>query len=210
MICLSHFPCSGIGWCIRRRSSSLMSRSFARMRSRRKADGRSRDLPVPAQGTSAHARVLDHAESDGRSQYHARSYCLPISKHRRHPGSERFRGSMAGLCAPLPTLRPRPRERVRTARGRCGLLLLHRSGLAPPYSLPVSRRTHSRSSLRSIHDVYIARLLTVTFTTTAFQTAAAYGCLKPAPTSRLRRAHLHLRHSTVSSDTFLTQNARAP
>jgi hypothetical protein len=35
-------------------------------------------------------------------------------------------------AAPLPTLRPRPRERVRTARGWCGLLLLHRSGLAPP------------------------------------------------------------------------------
>ena len=33
--CLSHLPCSGIGWCIRRRSSPLMSRSFARMRSRR-------------------------------------------------------------------------------------------------------------------------------------------------------------------------------
>ena len=78
------------------------------------------------------------------------------------------------------------------------------------YSLPVSRRTHSRSSLRSIHDVYIARLLTVTFTTTAFQNAAAYGCLKPAPTSRLRRAYLHLRHSTVSSDTFLTQSGPGP
>src|SRR5436190_18124477 len=39
---------------------------------------------------------------------------------------------MAGLCTPLPTLRRRPRGRLRTARGRCGLLLLHRSGLAPP------------------------------------------------------------------------------
>src|SRR5437762_13031712 len=39
---------------------------------------------------------------------------------------------MAGLYAPLPTLRRRPRGRLRTARGRCGLLLLHRSGLAPP------------------------------------------------------------------------------
>ena len=39
---------------------------------------------------------------------------------------------MAGLCAPLPTLRRRPRGRLRTARGRCGSLLLHRSGLAPP------------------------------------------------------------------------------
>ena len=67
---------------------------------------------------------------------------------------------------------------------------------------------HSRSSLRSIHDVYIARLLTVTFTTTTFQTAAAYGCLKPAPTSRLRRVYPHLRHSTVSLDTFLTQKGR--
>ena len=39
---------------------------------------------------------------------------------------------MAGLCAPLPTLHPRPYGRRRTARGRCGSLLLHRSGLAPP------------------------------------------------------------------------------
>src|SRR3984957_20049122 len=38
---------------------------------------------------------------------------------------------MAGLCAPLPTLRLRPRERKRTAWGRCGSLLLHRIGLAP-------------------------------------------------------------------------------
>src|SRR5260370_33145933 len=43
-----------------------------------------------------------------------------------------FRGSMAGLCPPLPTLRRRPYGRQRTARGRCGSLLLHRSGLAPP------------------------------------------------------------------------------
>jgi len=40
--------------------------------------------------------------------------------------------SMAGLCAPLPTLRRHPRGWRRTARGRCGSLLLHRSGLAPP------------------------------------------------------------------------------
>jgi pimeloyl-ACP methyl ester carboxylesterase len=34
-ICLSHFPCAGIGWCRRRRISSLISLSLARMRSRR-------------------------------------------------------------------------------------------------------------------------------------------------------------------------------
>src|SRR5215469_10854942 len=39
---------------------------------------------------------------------------------------------MAGLYAPLPTLRRHPRGGLRTAWGRCGLLLLHRSGLAPP------------------------------------------------------------------------------
>src|ERR1700692_1117197 len=38
---------------------------------------------------------------------------------------------MAGLYATLPTLRRRPRGRLRTDRGRRGLLLLHRSGLSP-------------------------------------------------------------------------------
>src|SRR5665811_2458680 len=38
---------------------------------------------------------------------------------------------MAGLYAPLPTLRRRPRGRMCTDRGRRGLLLLHRSGLSP-------------------------------------------------------------------------------
>ena len=68
---------------------------------------------------------------------------------------------------------------------------------------------HFRSSLQSIHDVFISRLLTVTFTTAAFRTEAAYGCLKPAPASRLRRAFLHLRHSTVFSEHVLgTTNPR--
>jgi hypothetical protein len=31
-----------------------------------------------------------------------------------------FRGSMADLCTSLPTLRQRPRERLRTTQGRCG------------------------------------------------------------------------------------------
>jgi len=36
------------------------------------------------------------------------------------PETYLFRGSMAGLCIPLPTLRPHPRGSLRTARGRCG------------------------------------------------------------------------------------------
>jgi hypothetical protein len=43
-----------------------------------------------------------------------------------------FRGSMAGLCAPLSTLRRGPRGQLRMTRGRCGLLLLHRGGRSPP------------------------------------------------------------------------------
>jgi hypothetical protein len=39
---------------------------------------------------------------------------------------------MAGLHVPLPTLRRHPRGCLRTARGRCESLILHRSGLAPP------------------------------------------------------------------------------
>ena len=64
---------------------------------------------------------------------------------------------MAGLYAPLPTLRRRPRGRLRTARGRCGSLLLHRSGLPPhtPCRSPgaltrVAARTLARSPIRDL------------------------------------------------------------
>jgi hypothetical protein len=80
------------------------------------ASGQSWDLPVPGQGASAHARVSDRAEWKGTRDI------LP----------RRVRGSMAGLCPPLPTLRPCPRGQRRTPRGRCGSLLLHRRGLPPP------------------------------------------------------------------------------
>ena len=52
-----------------------------------------------------------------------------------------------------------------------------------------------RSSLLSIPDVIASRLLTITFTTAAFRTEAAYGGLRPPPTRRLRRAYLHLSYS---------------
>jgi hypothetical protein len=47
------------------------------------------------------------------------------------PGILDFRGSMAGLHAPLPTLRRHPHGCLRTAWGRYGLLALYRNGLAP-------------------------------------------------------------------------------
>ncbi len=56
---------------------------------------------------------------------------------------------MAGLCAPLPTLRCRPHGRPRTARGRCGSLLRHRVGLAP------TTRCRSPGALRKILDTTV-------------------------------------------------------
>jgi len=70
-----------------------------------------------------------------------RSYCLPRWQARRHPEPVNFHGSMAGLCTPLPTLRLHPRGCRRTARGQCGSLLLHRSGLSPPTPRRFRRRT---------------------------------------------------------------------
>ncbi len=86
------------------------------------ATGQTRGLPAPAQGASAHARVSDHAEPGGHSRFRARPCRLPCFEPRGHSGLSFFRGSMAGLCAPLPTLRPPSHERIRTARGRGGSL----------------------------------------------------------------------------------------
>src|SRR5881227_1069954 len=76
------------------------------------------DFPRPcisATAASAHARFFDHAGPFGPCDGASETCCLPRSKQRRRPGTS-FRGSMAGLCPPLPTLRRRPRGRQRTAR----------------------------------------------------------------------------------------------
>src|SRR4029077_3967593 len=61
---------------------------------------------------------------------------------------------MAGLCAPLPTLRRRPYGLRRPARGRYGSLLLHRIGLAP------TARCRSPGALRKILYVISKNVLT--------------------------------------------------
>ena len=105
------------------------------------AYGRPRDLPVPVQGACAHARFYDHAGSSKCLRWRAWTCCLPLHRQRRHPELVFYRGSMAGLHVPLPTLRRHPHGCLRTARGRCGSLLLHRRWTCTTYSLPVSRRT---------------------------------------------------------------------
>jgi hypothetical protein len=114
------------------------------------AGGQPRDLPVPAQGACAHARVSDRAGSSGGSRWRRPPCCLPLSRRRRHPEAD-FRGSMAGLCVPLSTLRRTPRGAPRMTRGRCGSLLLHRVGLSPttPCRSPgAPRRGRKRPLLR--------------------------------------------------------------
>src|SRR3954447_15658742 len=92
------------------------------------------ELPVPAREACAHARVFDDAEPDRLSRWRGCPCCLRGQAHPRRSGRYYYRRSMAGLRTPLPTLRPGPRGPTRTARGRCGSLLLHRGGLAPPTS----------------------------------------------------------------------------
>ena len=102
--------------------------------------GQSRGLPVPMQGASVHARVSDHVGSSRPSRYRAGSCCLPHTRKTSAPEKRQFRGSMAGLHAPLSTLHGRPRGRPRMTRGKCGSPLLHCDGLAPstPYRSPGS------------------------------------------------------------------------
>ena len=67
---------------------------------------------------------------------------------------------------------------------------------------------HLRSSLRTPHDVIASRLFRNVHHLCHWA-EAAYGCLKPAPESRLRRTYLHLWYSMARSKRsafFLTQD----
>src|SRR5215467_6696610 len=64
-----------------------------------------------------------------------------------------FRGSMAGLCAPLSTLRRNPRGQLRMTRGRCGSLLLHRERLALSTPCRSPGASHNESALPQMADI---------------------------------------------------------
>src|SRR5262249_43989236 len=155
----------------------------------RTAAGQTWDLPVPVQGASAHARFFDHAGPFGPCDGASETCCLPRSKQRRRPRIG-FRGSMAGLCPPLPTLRRRPYGRQRTARGRCGSLLLHRSGLAPPHpcrSPGALRVLHAqpRSPLSVAHIRHLKKFTTF-YTVSATKARAAASGRGARPNDQLR------------------------
>ena len=92
--------------------------------------GGNADLPVPVQEAYVHARVSDDAGSGQHSRSRASPCCLLPFREHRHPKQD-FRRSMAGLYAPLSTLRPYPHGHRRMTRGQCGSLALHCRGLAP-------------------------------------------------------------------------------
>ena len=165
------------------------------------AAGRPWDLPVPAQGASIHARVSDRAEETG-ARDNAPVHVAFREEQTVGSRGECFRGSMAGLYAPLPTLRRRPRGRPRTAWGRCGSLLLHRSGLSPhtPCQSPgaLTRVTACTLALSPIRDTLIEGFSHFVTSMTAPIASGWSGCrvgLAPTGKRRLSTAHARMRSS---------------
>src|SRR5580692_7665205 len=100
------------------------------MRTSAFANGQTWDLPVPAQGASTHARFFDPAGSPSLA-----ISCLTMLpsafKTASAPGTVDFVAQWLAYALPYRRFVGRPRERQRTARGRCGSLHLHRVGLSP-------------------------------------------------------------------------------
>ena len=123
--------------------------------------------PPGSRTRSVRARFSDHAGLAKCSRWRAWTYCLPLHRQCRHPGSVFYRGSMAGLHVPLPTLRRHPRGCLRTAWGRCGCRvevlvtqhLPHRSHRAafPQWAL-VEGQTRSKVKSLAAHIPPIRRL----------------------------------------------------
>ncbi len=74
--------------------------------------------------------------------------CLPGREPCRHPGLGHFRGSMAGLCNPLSTLRREPRGNTTHDSGAVWFARPSLYETFTHYSLPVSRRTPFLSVLK--------------------------------------------------------------
>src|SRR5271169_4231522 len=119
---------------------------------------------------------------------------------------------MAGLYAPLPTLRQRPRGRLRTDRGRRGLLLLHRSGLSPhtPCQSPgaLTRVAACTLALPPIRDTLIEGFSHFVASMTAPIASGWSDCrvgLAPTGKRRLCTAHARSGHSPTVPPIFQMQ-----
>src|SRR6202011_5372946 len=114
---------------------------------------------------------------------------------------------MAGLHAPLPTLRRRPRGRLRTDRGRRGLLLLHRSGLSPhtPCQSPgalthVAACTLARSPIRDpLPEGFSHFVSSMTAPVASGGSEIAGWAFHPLERCRLSTAHTQSGHGDLST-----------
>jgi hypothetical protein len=122
--------------------------------------GRAGDLPVPKPGTSVPAGVSDHAGSSGHSRWRARPGCPPHTSTASAPRGVNCRGSMAGLHAPLSTLRPAPRGARHMTRGRCGSLGLDRKrlSLSIPCRSPGALRSFTSDDVLIFLPMAVGRL----------------------------------------------------
>src|SRR6266852_3978755 len=98
---------------------------------------------------------------------------------------------MAGLCAPLSTLRRYPHGHQRMTRGRCGSLLLHRDGLAPstPCRSPGALRTSPREADNFRAGWHVSKVLGAASTPRAIGSLLNHSLRDPArPITRLGAA----------------------
>jgi hypothetical protein len=116
-------------------------------------NGRSRDLPVPAQGASAHARVSDHAGPSGRSRLSCPSV-LPSARTTASAPGIRFLSRLNGWPMRSPADASPPSLRTTThGSGPVWVATPSLQRTRTSYSLPVSRRTIRKpSQSRKISD----------------------------------------------------------
>src|SRR5262245_14829723 len=123
----------------RDRASSATAPRLPDADRRRLPNGRSRDLPVPAQGASAHARVFDHAGSSG-----ARDDALGcVAFHHMHGvgTQDRTLSRLDGWPMRSPVnASPRPSRATAHDLGPMWIATPSSQGTFTLYSLPVSRR----------------------------------------------------------------------
>ena len=121
------------------RASSATAHRLPDADRRQLPNGRSRDLPVPEQEASAHARVFDHAGSSERSQQRALTCCLPTFARRRHPGRTLSRLDGWPMHSPV-NASPWPSRTTAHDSGPMWIATPSSQGTCTLYSLPVSRR----------------------------------------------------------------------
>jgi hypothetical protein len=106
------------------------------------------DLPAEAIDTKLGSSPSDDCAWGDAKHEMMRLFVLPSALETASAPGLKLSRLNAGLCAPLPTLRRRPYGRQRTARGRCGPLHLHRSGLADRTDLQESSRILALETIR--------------------------------------------------------------